>query len=79
MTTAESCGLIVTLTRDLSEARREASVWRLMALTAVQSTYEQHVDIERLERAVDQLRTELRERMGITARALSDLEAERAA
>jgi hypothetical protein len=48
MTTAEACGLVVELTRQLAAARSEAAAFRLVLQHAIHHAHTQHVELERL-------------------------------
>ena len=47
MTLSEACGLVLSLTRELSAARRERDGFRLVAHAAVNYAHDLHVELER--------------------------------
>ena len=61
MTVPEACALTLRITRNLSAARADAAMYRLLAQEAMQLLHDQHVELERTKKAYYSLLDEVRE------------------
>lgn len=75
MTAGDLASMVVDLTRELSETRRELDAWRLVAIEAAHYGHERHVQYSRLEERYYRF---LKEQRGIDREAV-ELTAEAAA
>jgi hypothetical protein len=60
MTPAEAAALVVDLVRQLSAARTDVAVWRLIATKVIDASHDQYREITRLQRVLAALRDEIR-------------------